>query len=46
LADLLLSLTDENFTREKLLDMARRARELAKPDATRLVAEACMEVAR
>ncbi|MBC7944741.1 MAG: undecaprenyldiphospho-muramoylpentapeptide beta-N-acetylglucosaminyltransferase [Burkholderiales bacterium] len=46
LADLLLGLTDENFTREKLLDMARRARDLAKPDATRLVAEACMEVAR
>lgn len=40
LADLLLG-----FTREKLLDMARRARALGKPDATRIVAEHCMAVA-
>lgn len=31
------------FTREKLLEMAANAHALAKPDATRLVAEACME---
>ena len=40
LADLLLG-----FTREKLLDMARRARALGKPEATRIVAEHCMAVA-
>jgi UDP-N-acetylglucosamine--N-acetylmuramyl-(pentapeptide) pyrophosphoryl-undecaprenol N-acetylglucosamine transferase len=34
------------FTREALLEMARKARALAKPDATRRVAEACMELAR
>ena len=39
LASLLLGLT-----REKLLEMAMKARELAKPDATRIVAEACMEI--
>jgi UDP-N-acetylglucosamine--N-acetylmuramyl-(pentapeptide) pyrophosphoryl-undecaprenol N-acetylglucosamine transferase len=33
------------FTREKLLRMAERARELAKPDATRDVAAVCMELA-
>jgi len=33
------------LTREKLLEIANRARALAKPDATRLVAEACMECA-
>ena len=32
------------FTRVKLADMAERARQLAKPDATRIVAEACMEM--
>lgn len=32
------------FTREKLLGMAMKARELASPAATRLVAEACMEM--
>ena len=32
------------FTREKLLGMAMKARELARPTATRLVAEACMEM--
>lgn len=41
LADLLAG-----FTREKLLDMAKRARELATPDATRRVAHACMEAAQ
>lgn len=33
------------FTREKLLDMARRARALAKPDAAAVVAKACMAAA-
>ena len=40
LADLLLA-----FTRDKLLDMANRARALGKPDAARIVAEHCMAVA-
>jgi UDP-N-acetylglucosamine--N-acetylmuramyl-(pentapeptide) pyrophosphoryl-undecaprenol N-acetylglucosamine transferase len=40
LADLLLG-----FTREKLLDMAKRARALGKPEATRIVAEHCMAAA-
>ena len=40
LADLLLE-----FTRESLLDMAKRARSLGKPDATRIVAEHCMAAA-
>jgi len=40
LADLLLE-----FTREKLLDMAKKARALGKPDATRIVAEHCMAAA-
>ena len=40
LADLLLG-----FTRDKLLDMANRARALGKPDAARIVAEHCMAVA-
>lgn len=35
-----------DFTRGKLLEMAKRARELGKPDATQLVAEACMELAK
>lgn len=39
-ADLLLELT-----REKLLDMAKKARALGKPDATRIVAEHCMAAA-
>ncbi len=34
------------LTREKLLAMAQKARALAKPDATRVVAEICMSVAR
>ena len=33
------------FTREKLLAMARAARAAGKPDATRVVAEACMRLA-
>jgi UDP-N-acetylglucosamine--N-acetylmuramyl-(pentapeptide) pyrophosphoryl-undecaprenol N-acetylglucosamine transferase len=41
LAELLRSLT-----REKLLVMAEQARTLAKPDATRSVAQICMDVAR
>ena len=40
LADLL-----RGFTREALLGMAQKARSVAKPDATRMVAEACMELA-
>jgi UDP-N-acetylglucosamine--N-acetylmuramyl-(pentapeptide) pyrophosphoryl-undecaprenol N-acetylglucosamine transferase len=39
LADLLRELT-----REKLLQMALRARKLGKPDATQLVAQQCMEL--
>lgn len=34
------------LTRERLADMATKARTLAKPEATRAVAEVCMEVAR
>lgn len=33
------------FTREKLMTMAQRARALTKPDATRVVAQVCMEMA-
>jgi UDP-N-acetylglucosamine--N-acetylmuramyl-(pentapeptide) pyrophosphoryl-undecaprenol N-acetylglucosamine transferase len=33
------------FTRETLFDMARKARTLGKPDATRLVSEHCMAAA-
>ena len=33
------------FTREALLGMAQQARSVSKPDATRMVAEACMELA-
>ncbi len=40
LADLLLG-----FTREKLLEMAGRARSLGRPDAARTVAERCMAMA-
>ena len=40
LADLLLG-----FTRERLLEMARLARSLGKPDATRVVAEHCVAAA-
>ncbi len=41
LADLLRGLT-----RERLLEMAEKARALGKPDATEVVARACMELAR
>jgi UDP-N-acetylglucosamine--N-acetylmuramyl-(pentapeptide) pyrophosphoryl-undecaprenol N-acetylglucosamine transferase len=41
LADLIGSLD-----RAKLLDMARKARALGKPDAARVVAERCMSIAR
>jgi UDP-N-acetylglucosamine--N-acetylmuramyl-(pentapeptide) pyrophosphoryl-undecaprenol N-acetylglucosamine transferase len=41
LADLLRGLT-----RERLLDMAEKARALGKPDATAAVARVCMELAR
>jgi UDP-N-acetylglucosamine--N-acetylmuramyl-(pentapeptide) pyrophosphoryl-undecaprenol N-acetylglucosamine transferase len=34
------------LTREKLAAMAEKARALAKPEATRAVAEACLEIAR
>ncbi len=34
-----------SFTREALLGMAQNARSVSKPDATRRVAEACMELA-
>ena len=40
LSDLLLG-----FTRDKLLEMARRARALGKPDAARVVAEHCVALA-
>lgn len=36
----------ETLDRERLLEMAKRARSLAKPEATQRVAEACMEMAR
>lgn len=39
LAELLMGLT-----RERLLGMAMKARELARPNATSIVAEACMEI--
>ena len=41
LADMLRSLN-----REKLLDMAKKARALGKPEAARMVAQRCMEIAR
>lgn len=34
------------LTREKLMAMAEKARALAKPEATRVVAEVCMELAK
>jgi UDP-N-acetylglucosamine--N-acetylmuramyl-(pentapeptide) pyrophosphoryl-undecaprenol N-acetylglucosamine transferase len=34
------------LTRERLLDMAEKARALGKPDAAEIVARACMELAR
>lgn len=41
LADLI-----REVTREKLLQMAIKARKLAKPDATRMVAEACLTIGK
>jgi UDP-N-acetylglucosamine--N-acetylmuramyl-(pentapeptide) pyrophosphoryl-undecaprenol N-acetylglucosamine transferase len=38
--------TLRGLTRERLLEMAEKARALGKPEATRAVAEACMELAR
>jgi UDP-N-acetylglucosamine--N-acetylmuramyl-(pentapeptide) pyrophosphoryl-undecaprenol N-acetylglucosamine transferase len=35
-----------NYSREQLQQMAERARELAKPDATEIVAMACMELVK
>ena len=35
-----------SLDRPKLLDMARKARALGKPDAARVVAQRCMEIAR
>jgi len=35
-----------NYSREQLLQMAERARALAKPDAAAIVAQACMELAK
>lgn len=40
-----LAETVAGFTREKLLEMARRARALAKPDAAVAVADVCAELA-
>jgi UDP-N-acetylglucosamine--N-acetylmuramyl-(pentapeptide) pyrophosphoryl-undecaprenol N-acetylglucosamine transferase len=36
----------QGLDRHKLLDMARKARALGKPDAARVVAERCMSIAR
>jgi UDP-N-acetylglucosamine--N-acetylmuramyl-(pentapeptide) pyrophosphoryl-undecaprenol N-acetylglucosamine transferase len=41
-----LAETLRGLTRERLLEMAEKARALGKPDATRAVAEACTELAR
>ena len=35
-----------SLDRAKLLDMAKKARALGKPDAARIVAQRCMEIAR
>jgi UDP-N-acetylglucosamine--N-acetylmuramyl-(pentapeptide) pyrophosphoryl-undecaprenol N-acetylglucosamine transferase len=35
-----------SLERPRLLEMARKARSLGKPDAARVVAERCMELAR
>jgi UDP-N-acetylglucosamine--N-acetylmuramyl-(pentapeptide) pyrophosphoryl-undecaprenol N-acetylglucosamine transferase len=34
------------FTLKQLMEMAIRARQLAKPDSTRFVADACMEIVK
>lgn len=41
-----LAQTIQGLDRSKLLDMARKARALGKPDAARVVAERCMSIAR
>lgn len=41
-----LARTLSGLTRDNLKDMARRARELAKPDATRRVAQICSQMAK
>ena len=41
-----LAATLRRLTRERLLDIADKARALGKPSASRAVAEACMELAR
>jgi len=37
---------DDPAFREKLLEMAKKARALGKPDAAQIVARRCMEIAR
>ena len=41
-----LAQTIQRLDRSRLLDMARKARALGKPDAARVVAERCMSIAR
>jgi UDP-N-acetylglucosamine--N-acetylmuramyl-(pentapeptide) pyrophosphoryl-undecaprenol N-acetylglucosamine transferase len=41
-----LAQTIQGLDRSRLLDMARKARALGKPDAARVVAERCMSIAR
>jgi UDP-N-acetylglucosamine--N-acetylmuramyl-(pentapeptide) pyrophosphoryl-undecaprenol N-acetylglucosamine transferase len=41
-----LAQTIQGLDRSKLLDMARKARAVGKPDAARVVAERCMSIAR
>jgi UDP-N-acetylglucosamine--N-acetylmuramyl-(pentapeptide) pyrophosphoryl-undecaprenol N-acetylglucosamine transferase len=36
----------ESLDRPKLLDMAKKARALGKPDAAKVVAQRCMEISR
>ncbi|HCV78743.1 glycosyltransferase, partial [Pseudomonas oryzihabitans] len=45
-ADLAAQLTEVLMHPERLAGMAARSRALAKPDATRAVVDACLEVAR
>jgi UDP-N-acetylglucosamine--N-acetylmuramyl-(pentapeptide) pyrophosphoryl-undecaprenol N-acetylglucosamine transferase len=41
-----LAETIQGLDRGRLLDMARKARALGKPDAARVVAQRCMSIAR
>ncbi|MGH8733386.1 MAG: glycosyltransferase, partial [Burkholderiales bacterium] len=41
-----LAHTIQGLDRARLLEMARKARALGKPDAARIVAERCMSIAR